>query len=225
MSFIVKITTKINILDLVCPHRCKKCGRLGSLLCDRCKKYIINNAKGSYRFTKNLPKEQVKHFKLFFQEGWACGWRDDVIGQLVQDYKFHSMRAATPILAQVLDQVLPDLPKNVILVPLPTSPKHIRERGFDHTKKIAKYLAAYRGWGHQNIFRRVHSKVQVGASLKQRYQQAEGAYQISKPIDKNKTYILLDDIWTTGASMCAVGKLLHEAGVKKIYATTVAISR
>lgn len=225
MSFIVKITTKINILDLFCPHRCKKCGCLGSPLCERCKKYIIKKAKNNYRLSKILPQEQIKDFKALFRDGWSCGWRDEIIGQLVQDYKFHSMRVAAPILAQCLHQILPSLTQDIIVVPLPTSNKHIRERGFDHTKRIAKYLAIYRDWDYQNVFCRIHNKTQVGASLEQRYQQAEEAYKITRPVDKNKTYLLLDDIWTTGASICAAGKLLHEAGVKKIYTATVAVSR
>ena len=40
MSFSVKITTGTSWLDLLCPHFCMGCGRLGRILCDCCKNYI-----------------------------------------------------------------------------------------------------------------------------------------------------------------------------------------
>ena len=226
MSFIVKNTTKNNILDLFCPYRCRKCGSLGSLLCGCCKKDIIKQVKNDCQLINKLPKDQQKDFKTWFKNGWTCGWRDQIIGQLTQDYKFHSQRAAAPILAEILAQILPSsLPQDLIIVPLPTSSKHIRQRGFDHTKQIAKYLAKYRGWQSQIILCRNHNKTQVGSSLEQRYRQAEEAYMIKSKIDPHQKYLLLDDIWTTGASLCAAGKLFKDNGVSKIYTATIAISR
>lgn len=214
MSFIVKITTKSPILDLFCPFHCKKCGRLGRPLCDRCKKYIINQ------------KHQLKDF-VDFCEGWTCGWRDEIPGQLAQDYKYHSTRAIGPVLAELLAEIIPDLGPNVIIVPLPTSTKHIRARGFDHTRKIAQYLAKLRHWEYQPLLRREQNTVQVGTSLAKRHQQAEDAYSFNSKfkVDPSKTYLLIDDIVTTGATILAATDLLKNQKARKIYAATIAVSR
>ncbi len=217
MSFIVKITTKSPILDLFCPFHCKKCGHLGRPLCECCKKYITK---------QNSKNHQLQDF-VDCCEGWTCGWRDEIPGQLAQDYKYHSTRAIGPILAELLAAIIPDLGPDVIIVPLPTNTKHIRERGFDHTQKIAKYLARLRNWQYQPILRREQNTVQVGTSLNERHQQAECAYSLNPKfkIDPTKTYLLLDDIVTTGATILAATDLLKNKKAHKIYAATIAVSR
>ncbi len=37
MKFVVKNTTRSGLLDLLCPHTCRGCGRLGAVLCECCK--------------------------------------------------------------------------------------------------------------------------------------------------------------------------------------------
>ena len=226
MSFIVKNTTKIHFLDLFCPFHCKKCGCLGSPLCECCKKDIIKLGAKKNRLKGFLDTNWLKEYKLPFQKSWACGWRDEVVGQLAQDYKYHATRTIGPILAEILAETIPDIGENVVVVPLPTIMKHVRERGFDHTLKVAQKLVKLRGWECQKILRRVNNTVQVGAAMVERRRQAEEAYEvISKKIDKKQKYLLLDDVWTTGASLCAAEKLLRNKGAKKIYAVVLAVSR
>ena len=55
-----------------------------------------------------------------------------MLKKLINNYKYNSVRSCGEVMAEmVADCVL--LPDDVILVPLPTIGRHIRERGFDHT--------------------------------------------------------------------------------------------
>lgn len=212
MSFIVKNTTRIDILDLIAPHSCKGCNALGSVLCKRCKNNLIQTIQTS----KNHP-------------GLYCvGDRSSILANLIRDYKYNSTRAIGPVLADLLNQKLPNIEGQVIIVPLPTIPRHIRERGLDHTLKIAKRLAKYRGKEYkvQKLLVRNKNTVQVGTDKKTRISQAKEAYNIAPnvAINKDATYILLDDVWTTGASMLAAKKKLQQAGASKIITSVIAIS-
>ncbi len=219
MSFIVKITTILNPLDLIAPHSCRGCGRLGDVLCDRCKNHIIlcqNNTLLSQKSQKDLPP-------VFY-----IGERKGLLAALIHDFKYHSVRAIGVKLAELLDNSLPcDLPKDSVIVPLPTSTKHIRERGFDHTVFIAKRLAKLRHIKTENLLLRAKNTVQVGADKTTRITQANSAYIINPrlKIDPSKTYLLLDDVWTTGASMRAALKKLREAGAKNFIIVLLAVSR
>lgn len=153
------------------------------------------------------------------------GWRDDTIGKLVKEYKYDSVKALAGVLADLLDMTMPIIDGGVSVVPLPTITKHIRERGFDHTYLVAKKLARKRGWRVERKIARKKDSVQVGAGNTARIMQAAEAYTVFGEIDPEMTYMLFDDVWTTGASMKAALKKLQAAGASKIIIAVLAVSR
>ena len=244
MGFDVKITTFSGFLDLVAPHSCRGCGRLGEVLCERCKNYNISRMiKICSRCRKSVVKCkcEVPVYTAFYREGLAR--------KLVEEYKYQSVRDLGAVLAEMLDEVIPkeigtqddgivnpvdsagspgglERAREVVLVPLPTAPKHIRERGFDHTLRLAKVLARRRkGFSCQHVLSRYKNSVQVGADAKTRRKQAKEAYYVEGRIDSDKTYLLVDDVWTTGASMEAAISLMKKAGVKHLAAAVILTPR
>lgn len=227
MLNIVKNTTFPNPLDLLAPHSCRGCGHIGAVLCDRCKNNIIldhsnfcpncktTNPTGQCQKCKSLPPIFV------------IGDRSNLIGKLIHDFKYQSARALSKPLAEILHYTLPAINGPVVVVPLPTIHRHIRERGLDHTYLIAKHLAKLRHYSVQKLLLRDRNTVQVGASRKDRLIQAKSAYQINPRIKINPdtTYILFDDVWTTGASIKAAVEKLRQAGVRKIIIAILAVSR
>ncbi len=226
MSFIVKNTTFPSPLDLLAPHYCRGCGRLGEPLCDRCKKYIIDNhinlCPNSKTKTKNGKCQRCKTIPPVY----SIGPREDLLNTLIHHYKYDSTRTIGKEFAAILNSILPDI-NNAIIVPLPTSTKHIRTRGFDHTLFVAKHLAHLRHYQIRKPLLRAKNTVQVGANQKTRLSQAKNAYSLNPKIkvSPDPTYIIFDDVWTTGASMRAATKILQQAGAKKIIIALLAISR
>ena len=110
--------------------------------------------------------------------------------------------------------------RKIVLIPLPTIRKHIRERGFDHTLRLCFELENFLqkrldDFGisveYQSLLARKNKTVQVGKEKKERMRQAEKAYGIREGIKiENRTlYILVDDVTTTGASLAAAKKILQ----------------
>ena len=110
--------------------------------------------------------------------------------------------------------------RKIVLIPLPTIRKHIRERGFDHTLRLCFELENFlqkelERLGvkveYENLLVRKNKTVQVGKEKKERMRQAEKAYGIREGIKiENRTlYILVDDVTTTGASLAAAKKILQ----------------
>lgn len=205
----VKNTTQNSIIDIACPHYCKGCGALGSILCERCKKYLISESRMN-------KYEKMPGFLI-------CGRRKGLLKELVNEYKYRPVRSMALPLARILDELLPEM-ENVVVVPLPTVSRHIRERGFDHMVLLAKKLARIRGWECRKLLVRENNTVQVGADAKKRHEQAENAYGIRGKIDSSPLYLLLDDVLTTGASMEAAERVLKAAGAKRIFKAVVARS-
>lgn len=228
MNFIVKITTLLNPMELIAPHSCRGCGHLGEALCDCCKKHIISAKNDLCPLCKsklnNHRCPECKNLPPIFY----IGERKDLLATLVHDFKYDSVRTIGVKFAEILNETLPKkLPKNSILVPLPTSTKHIRERGFDHTLFITKRLAKMRNLKLKEPLLRARNTVQVGTDKRTRESQANSAYAINPKvnIDQSATYILFDDVWTTGASMQAALKKLREAGAKNFIIVLLAVNR
>lgn len=110
--------------------------------------------------------------------------------------------------------------RKIVLVPLPTIRKHIRERGFDHTLRLCFELENFlqkkleklgMKVEYEDLLVRKNKTVQVGKEKKERVKQAEKAYGIREGVklDMNTLYILVDDVTTTGASLAAAKKILQ----------------
>ena len=163
---------------------------------------------------------------LLFEGLWVGGWREGALAKLIKDYKYKSVRAAAEVLVELLDEVLPrDLGDEMVVVPLPTIGRHVRERGLDHTAILARKLAKRRGWKCEKVLGRATDTVQVGAKVAERQRQAETTYVVQGEVRADKGYLLLDDVWTTGATMLAAERVLREAGAKRIYGVVLATGR
>ena len=227
MGFIVNNTTFFNLLDLIAPHSCRGCGQLGEVLCERCKKHIILSQNN---ICPNCKKPTDNHFCQNcedFPPIFYIGPRDNLLAKLIHDFKYKSTRTIGFKFADMLNELLPKDLSNIVIVSLPTSTKHVRERGFDHTLLIAKHLAKLRHWQIKKVLVRSKNTVQVGNDKKTREIQASNAYTVNRriKIDSSYTYILLDDVWTTGASMKSAIKKLQQAGAKNIIAVLLAVNR
>lgn len=71
---------------------------------------------------------------------------------------------------------------------------------------------------YQTIIKRKGNYKQLGASKKQRKEQALKSYYLDGDILKDKTYIILDDIKTTGSTLEAIAKILKDNKASRVWA-------
>ena len=227
MAFDVKITTIFRPLDLLAPFTCRGCGALGEILCERCKKYNITLIPKTCPRCKAKCKDCQCKVPIY-----AVSKREGILVDLVEDYKYKSIRRASEVLSELMDAGIQTCVKGgglegeVIVVPLPTVAKHIRERGFDHTLLLAKKLVKrHKEWKISKALVRYKNTVQVGTDGNKRRKQAKNAYKLNKRIKINPTatYLLVDDVWTTGASIDSAVEKMKAAGAKKIAAAVILI--
>lgn len=217
---VVKKSIFVRFLNMMLPFYCRGCGKAGNLLCGSCKSNI--KVVGEMSSSEEIDR-------LF-----VVGPREGALLKLVEDYKFKSIKGISEILVDLLDEAVPkNLPGEIIVVPLPTIKKHIRERGFDHTRRLAEEFSRRRNWTAVSVLKRINKTVQVGADEEMRKKQAEKAYAVdmeaalraglidSEKLSGEKTYLLLDDVWTTGSSMREAAKKLRTGGAKRIYGAVI----
>ncbi|HET8884026.1 MAG TPA: phosphoribosyltransferase family protein [Candidatus Saccharimonadales bacterium] len=150
------------------------------------------------------------------------GERSGVLQRLIGGYKFKNMyNAYQPLSALLLDR-LDQLPATTIVVPVPTVASHIRERGYDHTLLLAKQVAAQRHLSLQQVVTRVTSAKQRDASRRRRIAQAKVAFKVTSKIDPAASYLLIDDVVTTGATIKYAAKALRQAGASQVWVAVIA---
>lgn len=211
----VKNTMIEWVLERVAPHLCSGCGKSGSILCHDCKNDIdFESFDGCLQCGKPQPLGICPEHHSPLKRAFVVGARQGALQILIDNLKFHNVKAASVPLAQLLDDRLPVLPKNTILVPIPTASSHIRKRGFDQVDLLLKRLSHVRGIPAERLLKRIANTTQHTETKAVRKQQAKNAFTLHRgiTISPDATYLLIDDVITTGSTILAAAKLIQDAG-------------
>ena len=106
-----------------------------------------------------------------------------------------------------------------IIIPVPLAKKRVRQRGYNQSDLIAEGLAQTIGLPMCTdiIMRTSFKRSQTAMTTEQRIQNVKDAFVLLKPDDiKGKHIILVDDVVTTGATVCSISEELQKAGDVKI---------
>jgi ComF family protein len=108
-------------------------------------------------------------------------------------------------------------------MPIPLSDKKKKKRGFNQSEEIAKVISeATKIENDFNCIIKIKdNKSQTELTKKERFENVKNTFKIVKNV-KNKNILLLDDVYTTGATMEECAKSLKESGASKVWGVTVA---
>jgi len=112
-----------------------------------------------------------------------------------------------------------------VLVPVPLDPGRQRERGYNQAELIARPLARLLGipFGAYLLVRTRPRPNQLRLTRRERWETVRGAYAMHKRAQVDKMRVLLiDDVFTTGATLDACSKALRQAGAARVVGLTAA---
>ncbi len=113
-----------------------------------------------------------------------------------------------------------------VIVPVPLSKKRFLERGFNQAAVLARILSKNAGISldEQSLIRNVHTPVHRAAmDRKAREMTVKNAFDVKRPkFFENKKILLVDDVFTTGATVSNCAKILKKKGADKVFVLTVA---
>lgn len=208
----VKITMIERVLEIVAPHPCYGCGKVGTLLCHHCKYNIISEPFVGCILCQRPQIDGIcDYHDSPLERAFVVSTRTDTLENAINGLKFSNVKACARVLAELLDASLPILPETITIVPIPTVRSHIRRRGYDQVELIARHFAALRGLQIVHAITRVGGATQHTANRATREVQANGAFASNGSIvDGTGPILLLDDIITTGSTLLAASRLLVE---------------
>ncbi len=113
-----------------------------------------------------------------------------------------------------------------LIIPVPLSKKRLAERGFNQAELLAESLAKQTGltFDKTSLRRKIHTeKSRRGMDRKSRVESVKNAFEIISPrLIEEQNILLIDDVFTSGATVSNCAKALKKAGAGKVYVLTVA---
>jgi competence protein ComFC len=115
--------------------------------------------------------------------------------------------------------------KGYELLPIPLFVSKQKERGFNQVDIFTRELLKEWGLSQTDSLQRIkNTKTQANLLLKERLRNLEAAFAVTEDI-QNRQLLIVDDVFTTGATMFSVAQVLKKAGAKKVWGVSLARSQ
>jgi predicted amidophosphoribosyltransferase len=204
-----------RLISLVVPPLCVACREPelgGGALCSDCAGGLVPLGPG-----------QAVHRSLALTRAWAPFSYEGVARRVVMALKARSATQAARFMASAIAARAPTGFLDAgVLVPVPGQPDGSRRRGFDHAHEIALVLAGLKGLEVAGALRRAPVRPQVGLARVERRLNARGSVTVRPGVPPGGRAILVDDVYTTGATLDACALALLGAGAGEAVAVCFA---
>lgn len=165
---------------------------------------------------------------LPYDRAWSVGVYEGNLRRAIVRMKYNGQKSLALPLGTLMGTVLRQVfcPPDVV-VPVPLHPVRLRERGYNQAELLARVICD--GWGLPlvpGVLRRTESTAaQAGLDRLARMENVTGAFAVSDPVYfRGYSVLLVDDVYSTGATVGVCAGLLREAGARRVDAITLAVS-
>jgi len=166
---------------------------------------------------------------------WSLfNYKNPLIREAIWQMKYRRNRTIAKIFAEVLEEFLLEELSDLVLfenfempllIPIPMSKEEKRKRGFNQTEMLIEELAKLDTKTYEydfNLLKKIkNTRRQVEVKKRERLENVKGAFSADESV-KNRNIILIDDVYTTGSTLNEAGRILKEAGAKKVFRLVIA---
>jgi ComF family protein len=222
--------------DLICPERCAACATLvdpRALFCVACAAMVHRlgppecAACGApLPVARRCASCTDPDFPIRAARAWAAYHRATAspVATTIAHFKYGGAHRLGRRLATVLLSRVPD-PTVALVVPVPLYGRRLRERGFNQSAVLARHLARRLGCrvALSTVVRTRDTPSQVGLGVAERARNVAAAFAVPLASRiQGRTVLVVDDVWTSGATACAVAHALRAAGAAAVDVLTIA---
>lgn len=232
-----------SALDAVLPRRCGVCRRGLSAgesraMCSMCWAAIprIEGSRcplcgvpfQSPAATSDSPTHRCaacRESPPSYTQAVAAGLYSGVLADAIRRCKYHHRIDLVPALGELLEPIVRTLPSISAVVAVPLHARRLRQREFNQSLRIAAWLARrFERPLWPDVLRRIRwTAPQTTLDRTQRSANVRRAFAIRNPSTVTGCrFLLVDDVYTTGATVNECARTLQAAGASEVYVVTVA---
>ena len=230
-----------SLLTVVYPQACRVCGnsvehsadgiacrecwqktRLFTrkeILCYKCSAHLSDSGAPVITFCRQCDEQ-------LYDAARAVGIYENALAASVVELKTAPFVAKTLRDSFVEAFYHSDFSDADLIIPVPLSKKRLIERGFNQAATLAEILARETRIkiDAKSLVRRVHTPMhRAGMDKKARLMTVKDAFAVKRAeFIKDRKILLVDDVFTSGATASACAKVLKKAGAVKVYVLTLA---
>ena len=230
-------------LDFLLPARCSFCGDPVAdsgipRFCSRCWSELspvprpvcpsCGRPFGSPESLTHSPEHECLACRTrppHFDQALAAGLFEGPLREAIHVYKYRPVRSlGKPLAAWMAEQVRITLPLDLAM-PVPLHRNRLRHRGFNQALILAHGVSKHFSIPliYDNLIRLRSTRPQVELSVHERRSNVKDAFGLVRPREvQEKRILLIDDVFTTGATMNECAKVLKEAGAASVSVLTLA---
>lgn len=212
------------LLDVLFPKLCVGCGKEGKYICAKCSIFISECE--SLREVRPLGIGRTSTKLDGLTSLWAY---EGIIKELIHAIKYQGI---TDIIKELISLINIDIYYSYITY-VPMYLKGEKQRGFNQARLIAKELSSNNEARVINLLEKIKdTEPQMKLNQEERLENIKGSFRLkeARPLENfNKeavrgraSILLVDDVFTTGATMQECCKVLKQAGIKKVWGFTLA---
>lgn len=222
-------------VEFVLPSSCSVCRKAGAIFCGECLAKVVwlekpvchccgrpTTGKYDYCFgcwRSPLPLGQVRAAVLY----------SEPLPTVIHKMKYKGLFALSEPLADLMVQAWPkwELPVDLAL-PVPLHAERLKERGYNQSELLVKHLCRQLGWESDpaGLLRIRHTPPQAQlANKEERIRNVKDAFVADESVVRGLKILLVDDVYTTGATMISAAEALLTAGASSVSGYCVARAR
>ncbi len=218
---ICPVCNKIASSGRICPGCERKLSPVDGPLCEKCGKSVDEGE----RFCTDC-----RIGSHLYDEGCAAFEYDEYMSESMYRFKYNGKREfadwyAAAMASKLTTKIRAWKPQ--VIIPVPVHKSRLKKRGYNQAYLIAKELSEHLSIPvRDDLTSRVtDTKVQKELGAASRQNNLKKAFNVTPNVVKYESVLIVDDIYTTGATIDALAGALKAAGVRKVYFATVCIGR
>ena len=233
-----------GLADIVYPKTCPGCKNTidkqtaDKFICTSCQAKIkINRPPFCQKCGRHLETLNLKinicpgclKSKLNFDRAFSPCIYEGVIKELIHEFKYkgkeHLYKPLSKIMIDFIKEYRLPIEYLDLIIPMPLHKTRLREREFNQAEALSKPIASEfnKTLASSLLIRHRLSRTQTELPTHKRFENVANSFSVTKNNDLiNKNLLIIDDVFTTGATSSEAALALKEAGANKVLILTLA---